>query len=338
MTNSTHPHITDSDRSEIFILLGKKYSHRKIATALNRPHSTIDNEIRRNSTNGVYDPIKAKAKAQVSRQQSKYQGMKVEDFREIQEYVIAHLKLHQTPEEIAGRIKNVDKHIPYASHQAIYKWLYSAYGQKYCYLLPSQRFKPRKRHGKKTERSLIPNRVGIEKRPEAANDRSEFGHCETDTIVSGKRTGSKAALDVLVERKSKYTKLKKLSDLRPKTNNRALKKMAKDLKMSTLTYDNGIENRNHEELALALQITAYFCNPYHSWEKGTIENTNGRIRRFIPKGADLNNYSDADIQKIEDWLNHTPRKCLNYRTPYEIMLLNDRFISTSKTTTGAFEG
>jgi len=338
MTNTSRPHITDSDRSEIFILLSKKHSHRAIASALNKPHSTIDREILRNSTNGIYDPLKAKGKAYVRRHYSKYQGMKVQDCEEVRQYVIAHLKLHQTPEEIAGRIKNVDIFIPYVSYEAIYKWLYSAYGQKYCYLLPSQRFKPRKRREKRTERSMIPNRVGIEKRPEAANDRSEFGHFETDTIVSGKRTGSKAALDVLVERKSRYTCLRKMRNLKPKTNNIALKEMAKNLKIRTITYDNGIENRNHEELALILMIQAYFCNPYHSWEKGTIENTNGRIRRFIPKGADINNYSDAQIQKIEDWLNHTPRKCLNYKTPYEIMLENDRFISTSKIPTGAFEG
>jgi transposase, IS30 family len=338
MTHSTRTHITDSDRSEISILLRKGHSRREIAKALGKSHSSIVREILRNSAKGWYDPLAAKVKARTRRRQSKYQGMKVEDCREVQEYVIEHLKLHQTPEEIAGRIKNVDTHIPYVSYEAIYKWLYSPYGQKYCYLLPSQRFKPRKRREKKTERSLIPNRVGIEERPEAANDRSKFGHFEADTVVSGKRTGSKAALDVLVERKSRYSRLRKLPNLKPKTNNRALQKMAKDLKMSTLTYDNGIENRDHEELATALRIKTYFCRPYHSWEKGTVENTNGRIRRFIPKGADLNNYSDAEIQKVEDWLNHTPRKCLNYRTPYEIMLLNDRFISTSKIPTGAFEG
>lgn len=338
MTHSTRSHITDSDRSEISILLSKGHSRREIAKALGKNHSSIVREILRNKAKGTYDPLAAKVKARTRRKQSKYQGMKVEDCREIQEYVIAHLKLHQTPEEIAGRIKHVDTDVPYVSYEAIYKWLYSPYGQKYCTLLPNHRFRPRRRREKKTERSLIPNRVGIEKRPEAANDRTEFGHFETDTVISGKRTGSKAALDVLVERKSRYTRLRKLPNLRPKTNNRALKKMARDLKMSTLTYDNGIENRNHEELSLILMITTYFCNPYHSWEKGTIENTNGRIRRFIPKGADLNNYSDAEIQKVEDWLNHTPRKCLNYSTPYEIMVLNDRFISTSKIPTGAFEG
>jgi len=338
MTNIPRSHITDSERSEIFILFSKGHSRRGIAKALGKSHTSIVRELRRNSTGGTYDPLKAKGKARSRRKLSKYQGMKVEDSPEIQRYVIAHLKLYQTPEEIAGRIKHVDKHIPYVSHEAIYKWLYSVYGQKYCYLLPSQRFKPRKQRDKKTERSLIPNRVGIEQRPEAANDRSEFGHFETDTIVSGKRTGSKAALDVMVERKARYTRLSKLPNLKPKTNNITLKKMAKDLKIKTLTYDNGIENRNHEELALALMIQDYFCNPYHSWEKGTVENTNGRIRRFIPKGANINNYSDAQIQKIEDLLNHTPRKCLNYKTPYEIMLENNRFISTSKIPTGAFEG
>lgn len=338
MKISSRSHITDSDRSEISILLGKEHSRREIAEALGKSHTSIVREIQRNSTKAGYDPLAAKAKARTRRKQSKHQGMKVEDSAETRQYVVKHLKLHHTPEEIAGRLKNVDTHVPYVSHEAIYKWLYSAYGQRYCFLLPSQRFKPRKRSGKKTERSMIPNRVGIEERPEEANARSEYGHYETDTIVSGKRSGSKAALDVLVERKARYTRLRRLPNLKPSTNNKALIRMTKDLRISTLTYDNGIENRNHEELALILMIKAYFCNPYSSWEKGTIENTNGRIRRFIPKGADLNDYSDAQIQKIEDWLNHTPRKCLCYKTPYEIMLENNRFISTSKTPTGAFEG
>lgn len=276
-----------------------------------------------------YFPKKAAHKAYVRRKYSKYQGMKLEDRENLKQYVITHLELHWTPEEISGRLKYEEKCLEYISAKGIYRWLYSSYGQRYCFLLPKQRFSPKKRrYGKKTERSLIPDRVGIEERPQGANDRSEFGHFETDTVVSGKKTGSKAALDVLVERKARYTRLRKIPNLKPKTNNRALKKMAKDLKMSTLTYDNGIENREHKALANILQIKTYFCHPYHSWEKGTIENTNGRIRRFIPKGADLSKYSAAEVQVVEDWLNHTPRKCLNYQTPYEIMQKNLRFIST----------
>ena len=98
--------------------------------------------------------------------------------------------------------------------------------------------------------------------------------------------------------------------------------MAQGLHLRTLTYDNGIENKYHEEIADTLSIQTYFCKPYHSWEKGTVENTIGRIRRFIPKGSDVANYTPKYIAKIEHWLNHTPRKCLKFKTPYEIMFSN----------------
>ena len=120
---------------------------------------------------------------------------------------------------------------------------------------------------------------------------------------------------------------------------RALKNMANDLTLRTITYDNGIENRDHETVAIALKINTYFCNPYHSWEKGGVENTIGRIRRYIPKGSNLADYSERDIAKIEHWLNHTPRKCLHWKTPYEIMVANRLFASsTSPNPTDAFEG
>lgn len=138
-------------------------------------------------------------------------------------------------------------------------------------------------------------------------------------MVSGKRHGSKAALSVLIDRKARFVRLSKISNLRPFVHNLALKKMAKNMKVKTITYDNGIENRGHRELARELSIRTYFCKPFHSWKKGSVENAIGRIRRFIPKGSDIAVYSDKDIAKIEHWLNHTPRKCLNYQTPYEIM-------------------
>lgn len=323
-----YSHITGPERLEISILLEKGYSHRDIGSALGRSQASVSREIKRNSVNGRYQPHKAKAKARVRRRMSKYQGMKVNERPELEEYIVAKLKLRWAPEEIAGRLKEVDTHLPYISGKGIYKWLYSAYGQKHCHLLPKQRYRPRKRRGKKTKREMIPNRVGIEHRPVSANERAEFGHFEEDTMVSGRRTGSKAALAVFCERKARYTKLGLMKNMKPKTHVRMQKKMAKTLRMETITYDNGIENKNHEEIALALSVRTFFCNPYSSWEKGTVENTIGRVRRFIPKGADLSNYTAKQIQKIEDWLNHTPRKCLNYLTPHEIMQKNLRFIST----------
>ncbi len=333
-----HHHFTSVERLEISILLKKDYSHRDIAKELRCDRRSVDREVERNSVCGIYDARKAKGKARVRRTYSKYQGMKVRERPDLQRFIIRKLKAGWTPDEIAGRLKTKRKDLPYISAKGIYKWLYTVYGQKYCSLLCSQQLKPRKRRPK-TERSMIPNRVGIEKRPLEANNRSEYGHAETDTAVSGKRHDSKHALAVLHERKARYTRLRKIPNMKPRSMTRALKKMANDLTLRTITYDNGIENRDHEMVAIALKLKTYFCNPYHSWEKGGVENTIGRIRRYIPKGSNLADYSDRDIAKIEHWLNHTPRKCLNWKTPHEIMIENRLFASsTSPNPSGAFEG
>jgi IS30 family transposase len=330
--------LSEAEQLQLSILLKKGFSLRDIASAMSRSHTTLSREIKRNSVHGTYNPKKAKLKKRVRRRYSKYQGMKVRDHPNLQLFIIKHLKKGWTPEEIAGRLRTKEKDIPYISAKGIYKWLYSVHGQKYCLLLCSQQLKKKKRRPK-AERSMIPNRVGIEERPLEANNRSEYGHYETDTIVSGKRHDSTAALAVLHERKARYVRLKKIPNLKPATFASALKKTANDLHRRTITYDNGIENRHHEDVASALNVLTFFCNRYHSWEKGGVENTNGRIRRYIPKGANLADYSDRDIAKIEYWLNNTPRKCLNWSTPYEIMIENNLFVSfTSPNPSGALEG
>lgn len=323
----TYHHFTEAERSEIFILLKKGYSHHDIADALDRSQPSISREIKRNSVQGRYLPRSAKGKSRVRRRYSKYQGMKVRERPQLKQYIIDKLECHQTPEEISGRLEKMDTHLPSISAKGIYKWLYSVHGQTYCHLLPKQRLKPKKRRGKKAKREMIPNRTGIEKRQQEANERSAYGHLETDTMVSGKKTGSRAALTLLHDRKSRFTRLKKIPNMKPSTNAAALVEMGKTLRCHTITHDNGIENKNHETVAAALSIQTFFCNPYSSWEKGSVENTIGRIRRFIPKGANINDYSDEDIATIEHWLNHTPRKCLGFKTPYEIMTENLLFVS-----------
>lgn len=330
-----HTHLQEDERLQIKILKDKGYSNRDIAEALGRNHTSIGREISRNKAKGRYDPKVAKAKARNRRKCSKYQGMKVETNQELRQYIIKYLKLFWTPEEISGRLKVSDRHLPYISSKGIYKWLYSVWGQRYCHLLPKKRFKPKRRRAKKTPRVMIPNRIDIDLRPKEANERSELGHAETDTMVSGKRHKSTAAVSVLIDRKARYTRLRKIKSLRPQQMNQALRLMAEGLTLKTLTYDNGIENKHHEEIASALSIQTFFCKPYHSWEKGTVENTIGRIRRFIPKGANISEYSEKDIQKIEHWLNHTPRKCLNFKTPYEIMFSHH---TSSNSSSGAFQG
>lgn len=320
-------HIKPEEQSEIYILLNKGYNKSEIADALKRCHTSIGREIIRNSENGVYDPHRAKQKARNRRKCSKYQGMKVRERPELEAYVKKWLKAGRTPDDISGRLKTVDTHLPYVSGKGIYKWLYSAFGQAYCEYLHKKRTKPKKKRGKKTRQEMIRNRVGIEYRSLAANERTEYGHFEGDTVVSGKRHHSKVSLLVIVDRKSRYVRLRKIWNLKPFTTRLAMEEISSGLHFKTLTLDNGIENKDHEALAHNLGIEVYFCDPYSSWQKGSVENVNGVIRRFIPKGANIANYSDEEIQAIEDFLNHKPKKCLNYKTPYEVMVENNLFLN-----------
>jgi len=334
----TYHHFTSSEQLELEILLDRGLSNRAIARSFDCHHTTIGRETKRNSVRKKYKGKDAKLKARLRRRQSKYQGMKVRKRPDLQKFIVEKMQECWTPEEIAGRLKTKRKDLPYVSAKGIYKWLYSVYGQQYCSLLCSQQLKPRKRRPK-AERSMIPNRVGIEKRSVRANKRIEYGHYETDTAVSGKRHESTAALAVLHERKARFVCLKKIPNMKPASMTRAIKRMAKNLKKLTVTYDNGIENRSHEKVAASLKIKTYFCNPYHSWEKGGVENMIGRIRRSIPKGSDFSKYSDKKIAAIAHRLNHTPRECLDWDTPYERMVENHMFLlPTSPNLTGALEG
>ncbi len=331
-----YQHLRPEERVEIALLKEKGYSLRRIAKAIGRSHSSLSRELRRNEVSGTYCAPKAEHKAYCARKYSKYQGMKVADHLELEKYIQEKLKLHWTPEQIAGRLRE-EAFLPYVSRMGIYKYLYSSYGQKYCEYLPSKRYRRKKRRGKKTDREMIPNRVGIENRPEEVIGREVFGHYEADTVVSKRNTG-KAALCVLEERVTRTTHIKKISSMRPKANNKALENMGKNLKMKSLTLDNGIENKHHEKLSKKLKISIYFCNPYCSWEKGAVENTNGRIRRFFPKGTNFSKIHPNTIAKVERILNNTPRKCLNYKTPNEMFAYYSNLSNNKTTPSGALQG
>ncbi len=168
--------------------------------------------------------------------------------------------------------------------------------------------------------SKIPEAVSIETRPKVVARRKQLGHWETDNII-GKQTDN-TALSVTVERVTRLTLLNKLFDrsavVKTTTVAASLKQFPKDFKR-TLTADNGSENTNHREITTLTGMLVYFCHPYHSWEKGTVENTNGRIRRSIPKGISIDSLTDEYIAALEYKLNSTPRKCLQYLTPYEMV-------------------
>lgn len=314
-------HIKKAERTEIAFLLKRGYGVRGIAEALGRGIGTISDEISRNSVKGMYDPKKAQHKAYVARLYSKYQGMKVVRHRELWDYVEDKLRQDWSPEEIAGRIQNVDTRITYASYQAIYKFVYSVYGRG---LERCLRYKGKKRKPKgRVKITQLENRVFIEKRPQVIEKRARFGDWEGDFIVSGKN-GSGVLL-VLHERKARYTIIRKIMSRSPALVNRYIQEMFGIVVcFNSLTLDNDIVFRKHEELSHLLDKPVYFCHPYHSWEKGGVENTNKLIRQYIPKSSDISQYTDREIQTIEDKLNNRPRKCLHYKTPVEVMMENNQ--------------
>lgn len=314
-------HFTQDDRNEISILLKKGYSQRDIASVIKKNHSSVSREIKRNTVNGIYDAHKAGHKAYVRRKYSKYHGMKIRKNPILERYVQAKLKQNWTPEQIAGRLAYENNGQTVISTRIIYKYLYSPFGQLYCKYLPSQRYKQRKRHRKKVKRQIIKDRVFIDKRPEVINKRERFGDLEGDVLGHIKSDTNSVA--GLVERSSRYLLISKIS--RPKYAMKAFKKLISPYrdKIHSITLDNGSENASYK----SLQIDTYFCNPYSSWEKGQIENSFQRLRRFIPKKSPLSNLSARNIAKIARLMNHTPRKCLGFRTPSEVF--NEQLSSSS---------
>ena len=304
-----------AERLEISILLEKKYSIKSIARALGRSPNTISYEIKNNSVNGIYDPIKAHNKARIRKRMSKYQWKKINEDRRLERYIVKGLKRGLNPDEISGRMK-LERKPFYASKTAIYDWLRSIYGVKYCKYLYSRRYYLKKRKTKKTKKVMIPDRIGIESRFKGADNRSRYGHWERDAIVSGKR--GHGALAVAYERKSRLVLARKTETMSPREHNLKTKEMMDNMLVKSYTYDNGIENTKHKEL----DVPTFFCDPYSSWQKGGVENVNRMIRRYIPKGTNISKISDRYIKKIIDKINKKPRKILGYRTALEVARAN----------------
>lgn len=306
--------LSKEERLELAILKEKGYSVRSIASVMNRSPSTISRELRRNvfAKERRYDPRRASHKAYVRKKYSRFEWKKINKDKELKAFVIQKLAEHWNPDEISGYMRR--KNLPfYASKSAIYEWLYSTYGLPYCRHLYSKRYVKKKRKPK-TERAIIPNRIGIERRFSGANNRTRYGHLEVDTVVSGKR--GKGALLVAKDRKSRYVRIRKLLSMRPEETAGMIREIKGRQKTLSATFDNGIENRDHGKLG----IPTFFCNPYSSWQKGGVENANKMIRRYIPKGSDISKVPEERIREIEMIINKKPRKILGYRSAYDVMI------------------
>lgn len=303
------------ERDKISLWHSKSISLREIARRLDRNVSSISREIKRNSFGEHYVAIHAQARAK-KRVVSARHRYPLKN-KSVYKYVLKKLRLGWSPEQISGRLKFKKPNNSYweIHHETIYRFIYakSNKNKSLWEYLPRKQKKRRKKYGRKTQRSRIPDRVSIHERPNEIENREIFGHWESDSIVGKNHLGG---IHTEVERKTRLIMAKFIKDLTAKETADKASQMFHDLpkkaKKST-TLDNGLENVHHKKFGL----DTYFCDPYSSWQRGTNENSNGLIRRYLPKKTDFSKYQQWELDDMIEEINNRPRKCLGYRTPQE---------------------
>lgn len=297
----TYTQLRREERDRIAIWRAACCSLRVIATRLGRSHSTVIRELRRNAApvNAGYDlPSKANERATTRKHRAGMRSKMRDPI--LRDYVERHLHIGWSPELIAGRLSKASPDLS-LSHETIYRYIYEhALHLRHC--LPRNHRKRWKRGcSRKQHRLSIPHRIPISARASQVNQRLRFGHWEAD-MMEGRQT-ERPALNVLVERKSRMTRITKMSDRTAASTRHAVTKQLRTVApraRRSLTYDNGRENTEHFIVNRTFTMRSYFCEPYRSWEKGTVEQTIGLIRRFIPKGWDLTTVTPRFIARIEE--------------------------------------
>jgi IS30 family transposase len=306
--------LTLKQRYQISAYKKAGFKQYEIALKLNVSNSTISRELSRNSCNGYYNPEKAQI---ICHQRHQVKAKVVRLTNPVKSFIKKRLKLDWSPEQISGVMKK--EKIDSISHETIYKYIYhnkSCGGYLYQYL----RHKNKKYHKRGSDyntRGIIKNRVSIETRPKIVERKSRVGDFEIDTVIGANHQG---ALVTIVDRKSKFTLVKKVASKQADIVTQVIVTMMHPIKAitHTITSDNGKEFAYHEQISKALDTKFFFANPYHSWERGLNEHTNGLIRQYLPKGTDFTKVKNKEIQFIQDRLNNRPRKALGYKTPAEV--------------------
>ena len=320
------PQLSSSQRYKIEALNSLKYGVSEISEKTGIPKCTVSRELSRNSKNGRYNASQAE-KISLARCKRGAYKLKGELLLEVEEM----MGKQNSPEQVSGRLGQQSK--PSVSHETIYLHVYRdkrAGGSLYKNLRFGHK-KRRKRLGTNDKRGKIPNKTMIAERPAEVETKERFGDWEGDTIIGGNHQG---VVVTLVERKSKHTLMGKSED----KSAAAVHKVVVDLLQSTtlprktITFDNGTEFAYHQKIADDLGVQVYFATPYHSWERGLNENTNGLIRQFIPKKQNLKELDEKVIAAVQENLNNRPRKSLGFLTPIEFYQAADK-----KTKSVAFE-
>ena len=310
----SYKQLTLEQRYKIYGLLHTNLSKSEISRRSGIHKSTLYRELKRNGGLRGYRARQAAQKAERRRQQASKHIRFTDTVKERGEH---YLKEDWSPEQISGTLAEQEKiHI---SHETIYQHVWAdkyAGGTLFKHLRWSRR-KRRKRYGKHDQRGQIRNRVSIDERPQVVAQKTRIGDWEVDTIIG---TRHKGALVTAVERKTKFTCIKQVPDRKANTVTQALSDMLSPYKnrVLTITVDNGKEFASHQKIAQALGAAVYFAHPYHAWERGLNENTNGLIRQYFPKNSDLTTPNTTKVRFVQNRLNNRPRKSLNFKKPVEL--------------------
>ena len=316
----SYTHLTADERYCIAHMHMAKYAIRLIARRLKRSPSTISREVKRNKvplSPYCYDLAQQcadKRKAQPTCEKRKAH-------QPLYDLVVTNIKAGLSPEIICGRLKREFRSLKMrVSPETIYRWVAADAKQGgVLYLSLVRHHKRRRKQRRSVRRREFKGRVSISERPKIVDDKTRFGDWESDSMEGGK---SKGGLATHVERKSRYLVAGKLEDKRSDTFMRVsslLFEIINPALIKTFTVDNGSEFAQFKTLEEATNSKVYFAVPYSPWQRGLNENTNGLLRHFFPKGCNFHQISDAIIHQAVEKLNHRPRKCLNFRTPYEVL-------------------
>lgn len=312
-----YKHLTEEERYQIDDLRREGFKQNQIAKELGRSPSTLSRELSRNKGDRGWRPRQAQLKA-AGRLSIRGTSNASKVSEAAWRYAEKHLTEDQwSPQQIAGRAKL--EGLQAISHETIYQRILEDKhegGSLYTHLRCKK--KRKKRYGSaRPTRGVIPNRVDIDQRPAVVEGRKRIGDWEGDTIIGTHTKG--AVIASMVERKSRYTALAKAKNKTTTVIGNINHRMLPIANLvHTITLDNGKEFSLHEWLATVLDATVYFAKPYHSWERGSNENTNGLVRQYFPKKTPFDKITHHDLKRVEKKLNHRPRKCLGYRTPFEV--------------------
>ena len=323
-----YQHLNIEEREKLQELFWQKKSVRYISKILDRSPSSISRELRRNfgKEHKVYAPRKAHEQALFKRHsRGRTERLKTCNIRE---YVVSHLKLGWSPEQISGTAKK--ENIGLISHEAIYQFVYAQIHRNgWGYLKPGhedlrlylrRKQKRRQRKGmRKSQRIFRPKGISIDERPPIVDQKSRIGDWEGDTVES---CNHRPGVNTLLERKTGLFLITRVSNKTSDATVSAIEKrmsMIPEVMKKTITLDNGSENSNWQMIEEKTNLKTFFAHPYHSWERGANENANGLLREYFPKGTDFSMISDAEIEAVELRLNSRPRKRLGWMSPLQAM-------------------